>query len=410
MPNDPAESRVGTVLCGRYRLDRVLGAGGMAVVYAASHVRNRQWFAIKMLHLEASFDSEIRTRFLREGYVANSVRHKGAVKVIDDDVAEDGSAFLVMELLEGQTVEQAWERHGGRLEPRVVLAIGDQLLDALAAAHESGIVHRDIKPANLFLTHEGAVKVLDFGIARLRDTGAAATQTGTTLGTPAFMAPEQASGRTSEIDARTDIWAAGATMFTLLSGQTVHQGETGREVAMRAAMYPARSLATAVPEALPNMVALVDRALAYDRAQRWASAAEMRNALRELHLADYGVEPSDAPLRALFVPLAISATLVHPEAERGPSHPVPGPGPARVVEPAPAPRASPSQSYVPSTRTLQENPVARARGAPRWPSRRRPSWASQRLRSAASCPPPYPRRLPRRRHRSSRQRRRPRRR
>ena len=106
---------------------------------------------------------------LAGGYAANAVKHPGAVVVLDDDVAEDGAAFLVMELLEGASIEAVWEKHGRRLPLRAVLAIGDQVLDVLAAAHAAGIVHRDIKPANLFLTRDGAIKVLDFGIARLRD-------------------------------------------------------------------------------------------------------------------------------------------------------------------------------------------------------------------------------------------------
>src|SRR5277367_3843557 len=122
-----AEARLGRVLRGKYRLDRVVGIGGMATVYAATH-RNKKKFAIKMLHAELSMRENIRTRFLREGYVANSVDHSGAVSVLDDDVAEDGSAFLVMELLEGATVDEVWARHGKRMPLAVVLSIGDALL------------------------------------------------------------------------------------------------------------------------------------------------------------------------------------------------------------------------------------------------------------------------------------------
>src|SRR5580700_4775771 len=158
MPEDVlttmARGRLGRVLKGKYRLDRVLGIGGMAVVYAATH-RNKKRFAIKMLHAELSMRENIRTRFLREGYVANSVEHPGAVAVLDDDVAEDGSAFVVMELLDGAPVDAVWEKHGKRVPVAVVVAIGDALLDVLAAAHAKGVVHRDIKPANLFLTSDG---------------------------------------------------------------------------------------------------------------------------------------------------------------------------------------------------------------------------------------------------------------
>jgi serine/threonine protein kinase len=237
-----AKLRVGQVLRDKYRIDRVIGVGGMAAVYAATH-RNQKQFAVKVLHTELSYREDIRTRFLREGYAANSVKHPGAVAVLDEDVAEDGAAFLVMELLEGASVEELAERAGGRLAESYAIGIAHQLLETIASAHAQGIVHRDLKPANLFVTREGQLKVLDFGIARGRDVasgGANVTGTGMLLGTPAFMAPEQALGKSAEIDAQTDLWAVGATLFTLLSGQLVHEGETPSHLMILAATTPAR--------------------------------------------------------------------------------------------------------------------------------------------------------------------------
>jgi serine/threonine protein kinase len=282
-----ASRRIGTWVRGKYQLDAVLGEGGMAVVYAATH-RNKKRFAVKMLRSDLASAEAIR-RFLREGYVANSVEHEGAVAVLDDDIADDGSAFLVMELLEGCSIEALADDAGKILTPRIVLAIAHQLLDVLASAHAKGVVHRDVKPANLFLTRGGRVKVLDFGIARLReasDTGAA-TRTGVTMGTPSFMAPEQARGKASQIGELTDVWAAGATMFTLLSGKHVHEGESPQELVVTAATTPPRSLSvvSSVPEAV---VQLVDRALEFDPAGRWPSAAAMRDAIGELHQSLYG--------------------------------------------------------------------------------------------------------------------------
>jgi serine/threonine-protein kinase len=275
-----AASRLGTVLRGKYRLDRVLGVGGMAVVYAATH-RNKKRVAIKMLHPELSVREGIRTRFLREGYVANSVDHPGAVAVLDDDVAEDGSAFIVMELLEGAPVDEVWARHDKRLPVDLAVSIGDALLDVLVAAHAKGIVHRDLKPANLFLTHDGRLEVLDFGIARLHDdTSAEATATGAMLGTPAFMAPEQALGESSRVDAQTDLWAVGATLFALLSGRFVHEGLNASQLLVAAATRSPASLASVAPELPAPVVAVVDRALLVDKSRRWPSAAQMREALR----------------------------------------------------------------------------------------------------------------------------------
>src|SRR5262249_12850382 len=150
----------------KWRLDRLLGVGGMAAVYEATH-RNKKRVAVKLLHAEFSQNADLRTRFLREGYAANVIEHPGAVSVLDDDVTDAGAAFLVMELLEGETLDQRWERMAGRLPAAEVFGFADQLLDVLAVAHTKGIVHRDIKPENLFVTREGTLKVLDFGIARV---------------------------------------------------------------------------------------------------------------------------------------------------------------------------------------------------------------------------------------------------
>jgi serine/threonine-protein kinase len=277
-----AAARLGTILGGKYRLDRVLGIGGMATVYKATH-RNQAEFAIKVLFPELSIRSEIRARFLREGYAANSVKHPGSVVVVDDAVADDGSAFLVMELLDGLSVEALWEAHHRRLPADAVVAIGVQLLDVLAAAHARAIVHRDVKPANLFVTKDGLLKVLDFGIARVRDAaagaGAQTTGAGVLLGTPSFMAPEQAIGRAEDVDAQADVWSAGATLFTLLSGGFVHDAATPNHVLVKAATTPARSVAEVAPGTPPPLVAAIDRALAFTKEARWPSADAMRDAL-----------------------------------------------------------------------------------------------------------------------------------
>jgi serine/threonine-protein kinase len=279
-----ARLRVGTLLNGKWRLDALLGVGGMAVVYSATH-RNRKRAAVKVLHPEYSASPDMRARFLREGYVANSVGHPAVVSIDDDDVAEDGSAFLVMELLEGETIEERRERKGGRLPAIEVLGIADQLLDVLAVAHANGVVHRDLKPENLFLTAKGVLKVLDFGIARLREMTApiSATRTGSLMGTPAFMAPEQAKGRWDEVDGRTDLWAVGASMFDLLTGRVVNEAETANEALALAITRPPPSLTSVAPESEPALAALVDRALAYDKSQRFQSAREMQEAVWAVH-------------------------------------------------------------------------------------------------------------------------------
>jgi serine/threonine-protein kinase len=308
-----AQQRVGRVLKGKYRLDRVLGVGGMAVVYAATH-RNQSRIAVKMLHLELSFSDDVRNRFLREGYVANTVGHPGALSVIDEDVGEDGAAFLVMELLDGQPLDVIALAHGGILPDHVALAIADSALDVLVAAHAKAIVHRDIKPANLFITRGGTLKVLDFGVARLRDASIQdTTRTGAMMGTPAFMSPEQAYGRTHDVDAKSDIWAVGATIFQILTGRHVHTGEGASELLIKAATVPAVSLASVLPAVHPGIVAIVDRALAFDKAARWESAAAMRDAIRALVRQSFAQLPSGTEaLAALVEDIGEAATCAAP--------------------------------------------------------------------------------------------------
>jgi eukaryotic-like serine/threonine-protein kinase len=289
-----AKQRVGTTLRDKWHLDALIGVGGMASVYAATH-RNRKRGAVKMLHPEYSADKDCRTRFIREGYVANTVGHPGAVTVDDDDIAEDGSAFLVMELLEGESLHSRAERKGGRLPLHEVLAFVDQLLDVLAAAHDRGIIHRDIKPDNLFNTRSGQLKVLDFGIARLRDgtDASVSTASGRMLGTPEFMAPEHAKGLKDEIEARTDLWSVGATMFTLLTGRTVHNETKLTKQLVAACTRKAPPIASILPEIHPAAASVIDRALAFDRTDRWPNARGMQTAVRVCIGQDRRVNLSD---------------------------------------------------------------------------------------------------------------------
>ncbi|AKV04385.1 Serine/threonine protein kinase [Labilithrix luteola] len=306
-----AKRHVGTTLCGRYHVDELLGVGGMAAVYRGRH-RNGHRVAIKILHPAISLSGDLRERFLKEGYVANAVDHPGAVRVFDDDVGEQ--PFLVMELLEGETLHARWEKHGKKLPPDEVSAWACQLLAVLAAAHAKGIVHRDIKPENLFVTRSGELKVLDFGIARMRTApGQLATVTGRVPGTPSFMAPEQALGIARDIDARTDLWAVGASMFSLLSGALVHEAETTEQMLVFAASRPARALRVVAPDAPSELAAIVDRALSFERDARWASADEMRGAL-ESYRASAGFEIVPVVRQERPFPRLVTS----PEAERPP--------------------------------------------------------------------------------------------
>ncbi len=315
-----ARRRIGLVLQDKWRIDDLLGVGGMAAVYGATH-RNGKRVAVKMLHTEFSHDDEIRARFLQEGYAANAIQHDGAVSVLDDDVAPDGAAFIVMELLDGETVERRWEKSARRLPVAEVLTIADQLLDVLVSAHERSVVHRDIKPENLFITRAGTLKVLDFGIAKLfqrSDSKSQATRAGMVMGTPAFMAPEQALARWDEVDGRTDLWAVGATMFTLLTGQHVHDAPSPQEQVIRSATAPARpigAVASGVPE---RVAAIVDRALEFERTKRFPDARAMQEAVRaELSSSPGGTVTVSALARpsGTLPRVAAADAITHPSAE-----------------------------------------------------------------------------------------------
>jgi len=291
-----ARTRVGQTLKGKWRLDVLLGVGGMAAVYGATH-RNGSRVAVKILHPELSTNAEVRSRFTREGHAANAVGHDGAVKVIDDDASEDGSLYLVTELLDGETLEDGRVRRGGRLSEDEVLSIADQLLDVLTAAHAKGVVHRDIKPANIFLTRSGQLKVLDFGIAHLREfsTGTMATKAGSAMGTPAFMSPEQARGLWNEVDGRSDLWSVGATMWQALTGQLVHDGRTTNEELLSAMTKPAPPLASVLPDVSPAVAHVVDRALAFEKEKRWLSAQRMQEGVRRAYHDRHGKPITTAP-------------------------------------------------------------------------------------------------------------------
>ncbi len=299
-----ARGRVGRTLSGKWQLESLLGAGGMAAVYRGKH-RNGNLAAIKILHPELVLDSSLRRRFLREGYAANAVGHEGAVAVLDDGESDDGELFLVMELLTGMSVQRRLEKLGRRFSLKEALSVAHSVLDILAAAHDKGILHRDVKPENVFVTKDKRIKLLDFGLARLRqesrpprsprkgddhgdaeDTGfdtPAHTTNGQLIGTVSYMAPEQALARADEVDARTDIWGVGALTFTLLAGRTVHEARTPHEHLLLAATQAAPPLADTVAGAPAAVCAVIDRALAFKKDDRWPDARAMQAAVENAY-------------------------------------------------------------------------------------------------------------------------------
>ena len=277
-----ASRRVGTVIKGKWTIDALLGTGGMATVYAATH-RNGQRAALKIMHTMFARDREVVERFLREGYVSNKIGHAACVRVIDDDVTEEAEPFLVMELLEGETLRDLWKRTGKRVPLPQVMHVAERLLDCLAGCHAAGVIHRDLKPANIYVTNAGDVKVLDFGVALMK--GVTVATAGMALGTPAYMSPEQAKGLADKIDHRVDIFSVGAVIHALASGKRVHRATNEQDALKMAATMAVPSVATIAPDLPQRVVALIDRALEWEPSARFADARAMQAEVIEIQKA-----------------------------------------------------------------------------------------------------------------------------
>jgi len=279
---------VGTVLGGRYRVVRLIGRGGMGSVYEAVQIDLERPVAVKVLNPELAGDAEGIRRFQREAKAAAALAHPSIVQVTDFR-AEPAPAYLVMDLLRGQSLAGRIKERG-RLPADRVAHIGMQVLDALEVAHDLGIVHRDIKPDNVFLTQaagsEDVVKVLDFGVAKLmlpetRDPALASTALtalGAVVGTPEYMAPEQARGR--DVDRRTDLYALGASLYHALSGRVPFSAPSVNALLFAIVEDAPLSLASLRGDLDPGLVAVIDRAMQKRPDDRYQSAAEFREALR----------------------------------------------------------------------------------------------------------------------------------
>ena len=260
----------GTIIGGTYELVRLLGRGGMGTVWEGSHQRLAdKRVAIKLLTIEGQTQEHL-SRFRREAEVTSMLGHPNIVGVLDFNTLPSGQPYIVLEYLDGESLGARLDR-GGAIPLSEALEYTKQIASALEAAHAAGVVHRDLKPDNIFLVPtERAlplVKVLDFGISKMRGSVTVQTQDAQILGTPQYMSPEQANGKNSEIDARTDVWALGTILHEMLTGQPAFAGETLTTLLVNVLVNPSPSLrGTDVPD---HVVGAIDRALAKEAAERW---------------------------------------------------------------------------------------------------------------------------------------------
>ena len=293
-PRSAVPLEVGSVVDRRYRLKREIARGGAGAVFEAEHLYTTRPVAIKLLIASQADTSESRLRLLLEARALTVARHPGIVLGLDAGETEDGTPYLVMELLEGRTLEGILAVRR-RISVADAVYIGLQLCDALAAAHERDILHRDIKPSNVFISRTEAgrevAKIFDFGIARLPHQDQKITQQGAVLGTPEYMAPEQLLAQDG-VDARCDIYALGVSLYEALAGVVPFEGSFG-EVLLKVATQSMPSLIARCPDVPIELEQAIATALARDPADRFATARNFAEALSR-------VPTGDAPLTSLL--------------------------------------------------------------------------------------------------------------
>jgi serine/threonine-protein kinase len=286
MGAEPNASRLslppaGTVMGGRYRLTRLIAAGGMGAVYEAQDQAQQRTVALKLLHRELTSDREIRRRFRRESSVLLALDHPSVVRVLDIGENDDELLFSVMELLSGETLHERLERDGA-FDPRALLVILDSMAEGLGAAHEHGVIHGDLKPANVFLVNDASaaspVKLLDFGLSKVLGLERL-TRTGELTGTPAYMAPELLTGK-GELDERIDTYALGVILYQCLAGRPPFVGKVPGKLMMDVVMGEAPSLRELAPNVPEDVAAVIGQAMSRPREGRFGSARALARAYR----------------------------------------------------------------------------------------------------------------------------------
>ncbi len=278
----------GDIIDGKYRIIRLIGEGGMGAVYEGENMRIHRRVAIKVLHAGIAQTGEAIARFEREAQAAGRIGSEHIVEVLDLGTLPAGDRYMVMEFMDGDALSSRI-RNRGRLTPGEVYPIIHQLLEALAAAHGAGIIHRDLKPDNVYLLKSRGgkadfVKLLDFGISKFNqlsgDSGFSMTRTGAVMGTPYYMAPEQAKG-SRELDHRVDLYAAGVILYEAITGEVPFNADTFNELLFKIVLETARPVEQVVPGLDPSFAAIVNKSMAREPAHRFQNAREFQQTLEQ---------------------------------------------------------------------------------------------------------------------------------
>ncbi len=270
------EFEPGSVIAGKYRLNKKIGGGGMGAVYSAEDIRLKRPIALKFLHPELMRNREAKSRFIQEAQAASALEHNNICTIHEVDETPDGQIYIAMTLYPGESIKERINTGPFPIDESIDVMI--QLGEGLKKAHREGIVHRDIKPSNILITSEGTVKILDFGIAKLSDQKDA-TRTASIVGTAAYMSPEQA--KLEEVDERTDIWAAGALLYEMLTGETPFKGDNIQTIIysiLNRSPLPMTDLRKDIPEEIES---IVFRCLRKNKDERFLSTQHLIKALKD---------------------------------------------------------------------------------------------------------------------------------